>query len=100
MTRVNILVQLNCSIHRAPTEQKFELFLGTIHMSNLSELHVVSLTIFKELCKSINPDEAVAYGAAVQAAIVEVRGVRRTWGLVDSSCFCYFSYDVRYSSSQ
>jgi len=24
----------------------------------------------KELCKSINPDEAVAYGAAVQAAIL------------------------------
>ena len=27
----------------------------------------------KELCKSINPDEAVAYGAAVQAAILLVR---------------------------
>jgi L1 cell adhesion molecule like protein len=25
----------------------------------------------KELCKSINPDEAVAYGAAVQAAILK-----------------------------
>jgi len=24
----------------------------------------------KELCKSVNPDEAVAYGAAVQAAIL------------------------------
>ena len=24
----------------------------------------------KELCKSINPDEAVAYGAAVQGAIL------------------------------
>ena len=24
----------------------------------------------KDLCKSINPDEAVAYGAAVQAAIL------------------------------
>jgi len=28
----------------------------------------------KELCKSINPDEAVAYGAAVQAAIVSGTG--------------------------
>ncbi|CAK9115986.1 unnamed protein product [Durusdinium trenchii] len=28
----------------------------------------------KELCKSINPDEAVAYGAAVQAAIVSGHG--------------------------
>eukprot|EP00933_Yihiella_yeosuensis_P028760 TRINITY_DN22583_c0_g1_i1.p1 TRINITY_DN22583_c0_g1~~TRINITY_DN22583_c0_g1_i1.p1 ORF type:complete len:692 (+),score=167.07 TRINITY_DN22583_c0_g1_i1:77-2077(+) len=28
----------------------------------------------KELCKSINPDEAVAYGAAVQAAIVSGQG--------------------------
>merc|ERR1712070_1133504 len=28
----------------------------------------------KELCKSINPDEAVAYGAAVQAAILNNDG--------------------------
>merc|ERR1712022_64472 len=28
----------------------------------------------KELCKSINPDEAVAYGAAVQAAILNTDG--------------------------
>merc|ERR1740117_290563 len=28
----------------------------------------------KELCKAINPDEAVAYGAAVQAAIVSGTG--------------------------
>ncbi|PRQ18012.1 putative Heat shock protein 70 family [Rosa chinensis] len=28
----------------------------------------------KELCKSTNPDEAVAYGAAVQAAILGSEG--------------------------
>merc|ERR1712217_909595 len=32
----------------------------------------------KELCKSINPDEAVAYGAAVQAAIVSGSGTEET----------------------
>ncbi|KAF2296040.1 hypothetical protein GH714_035804 [Hevea brasiliensis] len=32
----------------------------------------------KELCKSINPDEAVAYGAAVQAAILSVLIPRNT----------------------
>lgn len=32
----------------------------------------------KELCKSINPDEAVAYGAAVQAAILTGHGGEKT----------------------
>jgi heat shock 70kDa protein 1/2/6/8 len=32
----------------------------------------------KELCKSINPDEAVAYGAAVQAAILTGQGNDKT----------------------
>ena len=34
----------------------------------------------KELCKSINPDEAVAYGAAVQAAILGGHGSEATKG--------------------
>ena len=32
----------------------------------------------KELCKNINPDEAVAYGAAVQAAILTGQGNQKT----------------------
>ncbi|KAL0736969.1 hypothetical protein Bca4012_013179 [Brassica carinata] len=34
----------------------------------------------KELCKSINPDEAVAYGAAVQGAILSGEGNEKTAG--------------------
>ena len=36
----------------------------------------------KELCKSINPDEAVAYGAAVQAAILNNDGSSRVQDLL------------------
>ncbi|KAI6672065.1 hypothetical protein NL676_006950 [Syzygium grande] len=32
----------------------------------------------KELCKSINPEEAVAYGAAVQASILSGEGIRES----------------------
>ncbi|GKG01962.1 heat shock protein 70, partial [Tanacetum coccineum] len=35
----------------------------------------------KELCKSINPDEAVAYGAAVQAAILTSEGNQKVQAL-------------------
>jgi L1 cell adhesion molecule like protein len=36
----------------------------------------------KELCKSINPDEAVAYGAAVQAAILTGAGGEKVQDLL------------------
>ncbi|PUZ36331.1 hypothetical protein GQ55_9G029900 [Panicum hallii var. hallii] len=36
----------------------------------------------KELCKSINPDEAVAYGTAVQAAILSVEGNEKVQDLL------------------
>ena len=36
----------------------------------------------KELCKSINPDEAVAYGAAVQAAILNNDGSSKVQDLL------------------
>jgi L1 cell adhesion molecule like protein len=36
----------------------------------------------KELCRSINPDEAVAYGAAVQAAILSGEGNEKVQDLL------------------
>ena len=41
-----------------------------IHITKLDQKHAPQSLFSKELNKSINPDEAVAYGAAVQAAIL------------------------------
>ncbi|KAJ6429130.1 hypothetical protein OIU84_020710 [Salix udensis] len=40
----------------------------------------------KELCKSINPEEAVAYGAAVQAAMLSAEGNETVQDLLSSNC--------------
>ncbi|KAG5227816.1 heat shock protein [Salix suchowensis] len=53
-----------------------------------SQVHEVVLQLLqdffngKELCKSINPDEAVAYGAAVQAAILSGEGNEKVQDLL------------------
>ena len=41
-----------------------------IQITKLDQKHAPQSLFSKELNKSINPDEAVAYGAAVQAAIL------------------------------
>lgn len=50
---------------------------GTTRIPKLQEM-LSSAFNGKELCKSINPDEAVAYGAAVQAAILSGQGNEKT----------------------
>ena len=42
----------------------------------------LALSLAQELCKSINPDEAVAYGAAVQAAILNNDGSEKVQDLL------------------
>ena len=43
----------------------------------------------KEPCKGVNPDEAVAYGAAVQGGILSGEGGEETGGIHYSSDFHY-----------
>jgi heat shock protein 1/8 len=50
---------------------------GTTRVPKIQSL-LVDFFNGKELCKSINPDEAVAYGAAVQAAILGGHGDEKT----------------------
>ena len=42
---------------------------GSTRIAKVQQL-LIDYFVGKELCKNINPDEAVAYGAAVQAAIL------------------------------
>nr|P24629.1 RecName: Full=Heat shock cognate 70 kDa protein 1 [Solanum lycopersicum]CAA37970.1 heat shock protein cognate 70 [Solanum lycopersicum] len=53
--------------------------------TRIPKVQQVAMTNFfngKELCKSINPDEAVAYGAAVQAAILSGEGNEKVQDLL------------------
>ncbi|KAB2604030.1 heat shock protein 70 [Pyrus ussuriensis x Pyrus communis] len=54
------------------------------HNSRTKKLHQEPINVFngKELCKSINPDEAVAYGASVQAAILSGEGNEKVQDLL------------------
>ena len=55
-----------------PRSSLFDIFLDNCRLNPTKWCTVLFQDFFngKELCKSINPDEAVAYGAAVQAAIL------------------------------
>ena len=57
-----MLKWINAHIH------EIVLIGGSTRIPKIQE--ILSTYFGKELCKSINPDEAVAYGAAVQAAIL------------------------------
>jgi L1 cell adhesion molecule like protein len=54
---------------------------GSTRIPKIQEL-LQDLFNGKELCKSINPDEAVAYGAAVQAELLTGQGSKKLQGLV------------------
>ena len=43
----------------------------------------------KELCQSINPDEAVAYGATVQAAVLSGKGAGSKLATSWTTCCCW-----------
>ncbi|KAL2341043.1 hypothetical protein Fmac_008983 [Flemingia macrophylla] len=49
---------------------------GSTRIPKVQQL-LMNMFSVKELCKSINPDEAVAYGAAVQAAILSGEGGKK-----------------------
>ena len=54
---------------------------GSTHIPKVQQL-LQDLFNGKELCKNINPDEAVAYGAAVQAAILTGEGNQKVQDLL------------------
>ncbi|KAJ4959391.1 hypothetical protein NE237_026502 [Protea cynaroides] len=81
-----IVAGRKCSVHKWPEQEGerqkagFESWFTTSKQSG----RIVSLTQIKielvnkrfdlELCKSINPDDAIVYGAAIQAAILSCEG--------------------------
>jgi len=63
-----------CQVH------EFVLVGGSTRIPKIQQLLKEMFSIngeVKEPCKSINPDEAVAYGAAVQAAILNIEGDKK-----------------------
>ncbi|KAG4384144.1 hypothetical protein AAZX31_13G206100 [Glycine max] len=63
---------------------EFVLVGGSTRIPKVQQLlkDMFSVNGNKELCKSINPDEAVAYGAAVQAAILSGEGDKKVEDLL------------------
>nr|GEU54130.1 heat shock protein 70 [Tanacetum cinerariifolium] len=76
-----------CPLHRDNNLPKFRFrcvyseYLP-LETGNLKKLISIDFFNGKDLCKSINPDEAVAYGATVQAAILSGEGNQKVQDLL------------------
>ena len=71
---------------------------GSIRISHIPKLISDSLN-GKEPNKSINPDKAVAFGAAVQAAILNDDTSEKTHGLLDVTPLCQYQ-DCRWADDR